>query len=193
MNCNNFKDFNNQQCQNLYPSLMATGCSGVQQDFVTTGVAGPRGATGATGATGPTGPTGPTGATGSSALTSIAFFTAPSATNVEPTLLLENSYPANQTDITFAGENGVNLTAGTYIMRFGSTVTSTNGTLPTISISIDNVVESGTIRTGVAFGSASLTGDALITINGDALLTFNVTLAPELTYDENFLIISKLE
>ena len=78
-------------------------------------------------------------------------------------------------------------------MRFGSTVTSTNGTLPTISISVDNVVESGTIRTGVGFGSANLTGDALITINTPSLLTFNVTVAPELTYSENFLIITKLE
>ena len=77
-------------------------------------------------------------------------------------------------------------------MRFGSTVTSSNDTPPTISIMLNNIVESGTIRTGVAYGSASLTGDALITVTVPSLLTFNVTIEPELTYDENFLIISKL-
>lgn len=138
---------------------------------------------------GATGPTGPAGAPG---FTATAFFTAPSVTNAEPTLLLENAYPTSQTEISFAGRNSINLAAGTYLMRFGSTVTSTNGTPPTISISVDNVVESGTIRTGVAFGSASLTGDALITIATPSILTFNVTIANELTYDENFLIISKL-
>ncbi len=141
------------------------------------------------GVTGPTGPTGPAGAPG---FTATAFFTAPSVTNAEPTLILENSYPTSQTEITLAGGNGINLTPGTYLLRFGSTVTSTNGTPPTISISVDNVVESGTIRTGVAFGSASLTGDALITIATPSILSFNVTIANELIYDENFIIISKL-
>lgn len=147
---------------------------------------------GITGPTGPTGPTGATGPQGESGIISIAYFTAPTVTNAEPTLLLENSYPVGQTDITFAGENNVNLTAGTYIMRFGSTVTSTNGTPPTISISVNNIVDTGTIRTGIAFGSANLTGDALLTIPTNSTLSFNVTQAPELTYSESFLIISKL-
>ena len=147
---------------------------------------------GPTGPAGPTGPIGPTGPAGAPGFAATAFFTAPSVTNAEPELLLENAYPTSQTEISLAGGNGINLTPGTYLMRFGSTVTSSNGTPPTISISVDNVVESGTIRTGVAFGSASLNGDALITIATPSLLTFNVTIANELIYDENFLIISKL-
>lgn len=170
MNCN----FTNN-CGNLYPqNIGMPSCPSVK------------------GVAGATGPTGPTGATGASGIMTTAFFTAPSVVNAEPTLLLENSYPTDQTDITFAGENQINIAPGTYLMRFGSTVTSTNGTPPTISISVNNVVESGTIRTGVAFGSASLTGDALLTIPTQSVLTFNVTVAPELTYSENFLIISKL-
>ncbi len=141
---------------------------------------------------GPTGPTGPTGPAGASAINTTAFFTAPRVVNAEPTLLLENSYPTEQTDITYAGANTINIAPGTYLMRFGSTVTSSNGTLPTISISVNNLVENGTIRTGVAFGSSNLTGDALITIPTESVLSFNVTPAAELTYDENFLIITRL-
>lgn len=148
------------------------------------GVTGPTGPTGATGPMGPTGPAGTFGAT--------AFFTAPSITNAEPTLLLENSFPVGQTEIALMGENNISVESGTYLLRYGSTVTSTNGTPPTISVSVNNVVESGTIRTGVAFGSANLTGDALLTIPTPSIISFNTTLSPELTYSENFLIISKI-
>ncbi len=187
------KKFNN--CSNLYPPSinLAAGQPAPNCPIsCPTGATGPIGPTGPTGATGATGPAGPIGATGTSGISSTAFFTAPSATNAEPSLILENSFPLGETDITLAGENNVNLAAGTYLLRYGSTVTSTNGTLPTISISVNELVESGTIRTGVAYGSANLTGDALLTISTNSVLSLSVTVAPELTYDETFLIISKL-
>ena len=196
MNCFN-KSFQNK-CSDLYPQNIniAQNCDsqsvGVAGPIGPTGATGPTGPTGATGPTGVTGATGPTGATGTSGISATAFLTAPSVTNAEPELILENSFPVGEQDITFAGANAVNLAAGTYLIRFGSTVTSTNGTPPTISVSVNNLVESGTIRTGVAYGSASLTGDALLTTTDNAILTFNVTISPELTYDENFLIISKI-
>ena len=191
MGCN--RNFQNRCCDLYPPNLCLDQVQGVPSGSV--GLIGPIGPTGATGATGPTGATGATGATGpagTSGISATAFFTAPSVTNEEPTLVLENAFPTDQTDITSAGANGVTIHPGTYLMRFGSTVTSTNGTPPTISLSVNNLVESGTIRTGVSFGSASLTGDALLTIPTRSILSFNVSMAPELTYDENFLIISKI-
>lgn len=197
MNCFSRKP-SNKPCSNLYPpnlcfeQLCPGQCTTSIGQIGPTGPTGPTGATGATGATGPTGPTGATGPAGTPGISSTAFFTASSATNVEPTLIMENSFPTSETNITLAGENNINIAPGTYLMRFGSTVTSTNGTLPTISILVNNVVESGTIRTGVAYGSASLNGDALLTIPTQSILSFEVTISPDLTYDENFLIVSKI-
>ncbi len=196
-NCsnNNYRTPNNNCCNAnncCNPCLTNEMPPVYSRIIVQTGAVGPTGPTGPTGPAGDIGPTGPTGATGPAGFEATAFFTAGNAVGVEPTLLLENAYPTNQTQISFAGDNNVNLEPGTYLMRFGSTVTSTNGTPPTISILVNNTVESGTIRTGVAFGSANLTGDALITIQVPSRLSFNVTTANELSYDENFLIISKL-
>lgn len=188
-----FEKSSNKSCSNLYPPNLCLEQVGPSQ--IASSIIGPTGPTGATGATGPTGPIGPTGATGpagTSGISSTAFFTAPSITNAQPTLILENSFPIGETDITLESGNGINIAPGTYLMRFGSTVTSTNGTPPTISILVNNIVESGTIRTGVAYGSASLTGDALITIPTQSILSFEVTVASELTYDENFLIVAKI-
>lgn len=171
------------KCENSYPQSCCFNQTNPNQCAAIVGPTGP---------TGPTGATGATGATGESGISSTAFFTAPRVTNAQPTLILENAFPVGQTDLTVAGGNSINAAPGTYLLRFGSTVTSTNGTPPTISISVNNVVESGTIRTGVAFGSASLTGDALLSISAPSQMSFEVSVSPELTYDENFLIISKI-
>lgn len=188
-----------KSCSNLYPPNLCLEELGPSQSVPSiigpTGPTGPIGPTGATGPVGPTGATGATGATGPAGtpgISSTAFFTAPSVTNAQPALIMENSFPVGEIDITLDSGNSVNIAPGTYLMRFGSTVTSANGTPPTISIMVNNIVESGTIRTGVAYGSASLTGDALLTIPTQSVLSFEVTAAPELTYDESFLIISKI-
>lgn len=181
--------------QGLTGATGATGAQGPQGIQGPTGPQGPQGLQGVqgpAGATGAIGPTGPTGPAGANATLILALFTAPTATNTNLILAQIASFPIGQNFITLSNNN-ILLTPGTYLVRYGSTLTSTSASVPSIFLTIDGIQDVTTIRNGIANWTISTFGEAIITPNNPVTnLTLNTTLGATLTYSNNFITIQRL-
>lgn len=170
-----------------------TGPAGPTGATGPTGPQGPIGLTGATGATGPTGPTGATGPAGEPATVSSASFVATGAAGSELTLTLSSEYPASQTDIVLDGaENNIDLTAGSYLVSYGTIGTTTDGNLPTISLEVNDVVVAPTTKTGITTTTTTLNGVYIVNLPADGTIGLNTTQNANITYTGTYLTIQKL-
>ena len=171
-----------------------TGATGPQGEVGPVGPQGPQGIQGDVGPAGPQGPIGPQGPAGADATTSIALFTAPTATGVEPTLALTTEAPAGQTDIVLdATTNEVTLTAGTYSIRYFTTATSTDTTVPSISLTENGTEIASTERTGIATSTTNLSGEYLLTVAEGDTVGIETTNSTGTTYENTQLIIQKVD
>lgn len=185
-----------------------TGPTGLTGSIGATGPTGPIGATGSVGATGPTGPTGPTGETGptgaigptgptgpagENAVTTALYLTSATATNSEPTFESTAEYPTSQTDITLSENNTqATLTAGSYIIDYGTTAVSTGSTAPSISLTVGSNPDSITTRAGVAGTTSSLNGSYLLNATDTTTVQLTTTQSADITYNNSYLLIRKL-
>lgn len=171
----------------------ATGPVGPQGETGATGPVGPAGPVGPQGPQGPIGPQGPAGPAGADATNVVALFTAPTATGVEPVLAETAEVPAGQTDIVLdTTTNDVTLTAGTYLVGYSTTATSTGTTVPTISLTQNGTVIAGTTRSGTATTTENLFGQHLIVTSEGDTVGIETTNSTETTYDNTQLLIQKL-
>ncbi|MBO4412575.1 MAG: hypothetical protein J5779_01000 [Clostridia bacterium] len=142
---------------------------------------------------GVSGPQGPQGPAGAPAISVAAEFIAPAATNEDLVLTAFTSYPGTQTSIVLnSTNNNVELTGGTYLIRYGTVATNTGATLPTISLTFNGVVYPITTRTGAANATNTLSGDLLITVLPGTTVGLETTNSAEITYTNSYLIIEKL-
>lgn len=176
------------------------GPQGVPGAIGPTGPAGPQGVPGAIGPTGPVGPigpqgiqgpTGPTGPAGEDGVAVVGFFTATTSTTADPVLATTNVYPAGETDIVLNTEdNNLNLTAGTYLINYGTTATATTAE-PTISLIVNGIMEDGSTRMGMTGMTSTISGSYLLTFEDVGTLRLTTTLNG-ITYNNTYLIIQKL-
>lgn len=142
---------------------------------------------------GVTGPQGPQGPAGAPAISVAAQFVAPPATDEDLVLSTFASYPATQTDIVLdATNNNVVLTAGTYLIRYGTVATNTGVTFPTISLSFNGIINPITTRTGATNATSTLSGDLLITVLPGTTVGLETTNGADITYTNSYLLIEKL-
>ena len=155
-----------------------------------TGPTGPTGATGLTGATGPTGPTGPAGETPTNA---VSLFEVPTATNVQPVLAQTATSPTGQTDIVLnTTNNNIELGAGSYLVRYGTTAESQGVDITSISLTVNGVVVPSTTRTGNANENTVLTGEYLVTSAGGTTIGLETALDATNTYTNTYLVVQKI-
>ena len=180
-----------QGFQGVAGEVGPTGPTGPTGPIGLTGEIGPTGPTGPTGETGPTGPTGPAG---TAAAITIAQFTAPTTTGTELVLAESTESPAGQTEIVLnTTDNDVELTAGTYLIRYGTNATSTVVTsVPSISLEINGVANAETTRFGVGGTTSSVNGDYLYTATAGDTISLAVNESTDITYDNNYLIIQEV-
>lgn len=194
----------------------ATGATGPQGPIGLTGATGPvgpqgpQGPAGATGATGPAGPVGPQGPqgpqgiqgpigpegpAGADATIIASLLTAPDATGTEPVLAQSTTTPTGQTDIVLnTANNNVELTAGTYSIRYGTNATSTTETaIPSISLAINGTTDALTTRLGTPNTTSSISGDYLYTATAGDTIGLDTTEDASITYSNNYLLIQKLD
>lgn len=170
-----------------------TGPQGIQGLTGETGPTGPIGLTGATGEIGPTGPTGPTGPAGTPVATTLALFNAPTATDTQPVLAEGGESPAGQTDIELiTTDNNVELTAGTYLIRYGTTAESQGGDETAISLTVDDVVVTSTTRTGNANENTVLIGEYILVATDGTTVGVETAQSASNTYTNTYLVIQKL-
>ena len=142
---------------------------------------------------GPTGPTGPTGPAGTSSENIVAFFTSALATNVDPVLTETAETPAGQTDIVLdAITNQVLLSAGDYLIRFGTTAESQGSDLASISLTVNGIIVPITTRTGNANENTVLTGEYLISAADATAIGLSTTLNEDTTYTNTYLTIQQM-
>lgn len=170
-----------------------TGPTGPTGPAGPTGPIGPTGLTGPTGPTGATGPTGPTGPAGETPTVSAATFSATGAADAPLTLSAETEYPTAQTDIVLDGtDNNIDLTAGSYIVSYGTIGTTTDTNAPSISLTVNGTPVPSSTRTGVANGTTGLNGVYIVNLPADGTLGLAVTQNAAITYDDSYLTIQKL-
>ncbi len=173
-----------------------TGPTGPQGPAGPQGPIGPTGLTGLTGPTGPTGATGPTGPTGPAGTTptiSAATFSATGAANAPLTLAVGGEYPADQTDIVLDGaDNNIDLTAGSYLVSYGTIGTTTDTNTPSITLVVNGANVQASTKTGIANGTTSLNGVYIVNLPADGTLGLAVTQNTAITYNGSYLTIQKL-
>ena len=183
----------NEQGDRSIDRIIYTGITGPTGPQGPAGLTGAQGPTGPTGATGPTGPTGPTGATGVAGLTT-AYLTSTNAKNADPIFIRTSEYPFDQNAIVLNGAGTeVTITAGSYIIEYGATADSKDGTAPTLALSFNGNVEAITTRTGKSNEMSDLHGVHMhVTQLQDKLMLKTATSA-QLTYNNVYLLIRKLD
>lgn len=174
-----------------------TGPTGPQGPTGPIGPTGPAGTgvgpTGPTGATGPTGPTGATGPAGTDATVAAATFSAIGAANTPLTLAVGNEYPAAQTDIVLDGaENNIDLTAGSYLVSYGTVGTAAGATTPSITLSVNGSDVAATTKTGAATSTTGLNGVYIVNLPADGTIGLTTTQDTQVTYAGTYLTIQKL-
>ncbi len=174
---------------------------GVNVDrIIFTGITGPTGPIGPTGPQGPAstivGPTGPTGATGPAgtpATVAAATFSATGAAGSPLTLTVGNDYPADQTDIVLNGAaNNINLTAGSYLVSYGTVATAGDTNVPTITLSVNGSDVAASTKTGVGNATTGLNGVYIVNLPADGTLGLTVAQNAQLTYNGSYLTVQKL-
>ena len=176
------------------PSITGpTGPTGSTGATGATGVTGPTGVSGVTGPTGPTGATGPTGPAGETGESVAAFFNSATATNAQPVFTEIAETPSGQTDISLNGAGtGVVLTAGSYLVSFGTTAISRGSDVASIVLTVNGVPVSITTRTGNANENTVLTGQYLINSAAGATLGIQTALDEDTTYTNTYISVLKL-
>ena len=182
----------------------ATGATGPQ------GPAGPQGATGATGATGPQGPIGPIGPVGPTGATGATGPQGPQGeSGVNDSIYAESgaqtvaagaqipitlSASTTNTTLSVAG-NAVSVPAGTFLVNFGGTALTPDGTLMGVQLYVNGVAQTNqnlldTANTAT-YGNVAKT--MILTVaNPSALSIFNS--APSTSnYTNAFLTVTRLE
>ncbi len=178
--------------------IIFTGITGPTGPIGPTGPQGPAGVgtvgpTGPTGATGPTGPTGATGPAGTPATVAVASFSATGGAGAALTLAAGNEYPAGQTDITLdTTDNNVDLTAGSYLVSYGTIGTTGDTTTPSITLSVDGSDVGATTKTGAASTTTGLNGIYIVNLTTDGTVGLTVTQNASVTYSGTYLTIQKL-
>ena len=144
---------------------------------------------------GVTGPQGPQGPAGTPAISVAAEFVAPAATNEDVVLTTFNLYPASETDITLdTTNNNVVLSAGTYLVSYGTNATLADviksPAIASISLTI-NGMENG-MTTRIESDTGSMSGEILITVINGTTIGLSTLNSENLTYSNTYLIIKKL-
>ncbi len=123
----------------------------------------------------------------------VAQFDGVTATNTPIVLTETISAPAGQTNILLnTANNNVNVTPGTYLIRYGSTATSTSTTVPSLTLAFNGTGDSSTTRTGVANGTSTINGEYVEVFDNAGTIGLNSNQSADVTYDNNYLIIQKL-
>lgn len=123
----------------------------------------------------------------------VAQFDGATATNTPIVLTETISAPTGQTNILLnTANNNVNVTPGTYLIRYGSTATSTSTTVPSLTLAFNGTGDSSTTRTGVANGTTTINGEYVEVFDNAGTIGLNSNQSADVTYDNNYLIIQKL-
>ncbi len=162
-----------------------TGPTGPQGPVGPQGPAGPQGPIGPAGATGPIGPTGP------AAIATAGLFTSVTAVDDDPVLVTTTLYPVGETDITLdTVNNRADVTPGVYLVHYGTTSTSTGATQPSIALVANDALVGGTVRTGEAGATDSLSGSYLLT--NPTTIALQTANSADITYANTYLLITKI-
>ena len=102
-----------------------------------------------------------------------------------------NSYPQGQFDITAQGTNSINLTAGTYLVRFSATIINTSQTVPEIYLYTTSTIQPSR-RYGVANGTAQVYGDYLLTMEQAGQVMIMNTTLNGISYSNIYVLIQKI-
>lgn len=190
----------------------ATGATGPVGPTGATGVTGPIGPTGATGVTGPVGPTGATGVTGATGATGSTGTAAP--LNLNSSANVEQQVPtAAGAALTFAitqaqAGTAISHAAGTaefiltepgiYEIEYNTVVASSAS--PTFTVALRLEINGDPIpasRSSVSIGAAAdeqtLSGRAVITVNGTPVTITLVAEDTNGTYSDTVITIQKLD
>jgi hypothetical protein len=123
----------------------------------------------------------------------VAFFTASTATNEQPNLVLTAESPTGQTDIVLVlADNNVKLTEGDYLIRFGTTTVNKSNDIGTIVLLINGAQISITSRVGSANDTVVLTSEYLYHASADDTVGLLTALSSNISYLNTYLTIEKL-